>query len=116
MQHSISNSKQVADLNSFSSGDIYLSSLGTFCFSVIIEFFSNISVLTSIIFHLVLFVEIIINLLFNLFSIFNQVFFTTLQIPNSLEDKFSHRDSQNETPISHYEKKKNRNHAECFLF
>ena len=29
-----------------------------------------------------------------------------LQIPNSLGDKFSHRDSQNETLITHYEKKK----------
>ena len=30
----------------------------------------------------------------------------TLQIPNSLGDKFSHSDSQNETFITHYEKKK----------
>ena len=30
----------------------------------------------------------------------------TLQIPNSLGDKFSHRDSENETLITHYEKKK----------
>ena len=40
---------------------------------------------------------------------------TTLQIPDSLEDKFSHWDSQNESLISHYEKK-NRSHAKCFLF
>ena len=30
----------------------------------------------------------------------------TLQIPNSLGDKFSQWDSQNETLITHYEKKK----------
>ena len=30
----------------------------------------------------------------------------TLQIPNFLGDKFSHRDSQNETLTTHYEKKK----------
>ena len=30
----------------------------------------------------------------------------SLQIPNSLRDKFSHWDSQNETLITHYEKKK----------
>ena len=30
----------------------------------------------------------------------------TLQIPNSLEDKFSYWDSQNEALITHYEKKK----------
>ena len=30
----------------------------------------------------------------------------TLQIPNSLGDKFSHGDSQNETRITNYEKKK----------
>ena len=40
---------------------------------------------------------------------------STLQISNSLEDKFSHRDSQNETLITHYEKKKARNHAKHFL-
>ena len=40
---------------------------------------------------------------------------TTLQIPDSLEDKFSHWDPQNQSLISHYEKK-NRNHAKCFLF
>ena len=39
----------------------------------------------------------------------------TLQIPNSLGDKFSHSDSQNETFITHYEKK-NRNHDKFFLF
>ena len=39
----------------------------------------------------------------------------TLQIPNSLGDKFSYWDSQNEALITHYEKK-NRNHAKCFLF
>ena len=32
------------------------------------------------------------------------------QISNSLGD------SQNETLITHYEKKQNRNHAKCFLF
>ena len=31
---------------------------------------------------------------------------SSLQIPNSLGDKFSHWDSQNETLITHYEKKK----------
>ena len=36
MQHSISNSKQVANLNSFNYGDIYLSSLGKFSSSVTI--------------------------------------------------------------------------------
>ena len=41
--------------------------------------------------------------------------FVTLQIPNALGDKFSHRDSQNEILITRYEKK-NRNHAKCFLF
>ena len=30
----------------------------------------------------------------------------TLQIPNALGDKFSHWDFQNETLITHYEKKK----------
>ena len=40
---------------------------------------------------------------------------TKLQIPNFSGDKFSHRDSQNEKLITHYEKK-NRNHAKCFLF
>ena len=39
----------------------------------------------------------------------------TLQIPNSLGDKFSRSDSQNETFITHYEKK-NRNHDKFFLF
>ena len=39
----------------------------------------------------------------------------TLQIPNSLGDKFSQWDSQNETLITHYEKKKT-DHAKCFLF
>ena len=39
----------------------------------------------------------------------------TLQTPNSLGDKFSHWDSQNETLITHYEKK-SRNHVKCFLF
>ena len=39
----------------------------------------------------------------------------TLQIPNSLRDKFSRSDSQNETFITHYEKK-NRNHDKFFLF
>ena len=38
-----------------------------------------------------------------------------LQIPNSLGDKFSQWDSQNETLITHYEKK-SRDHAKCFLF
>ena len=38
-----------------------------------------------------------------------------LQIPNSLGDKFSHSDSQNETFITPYEKK-NRNHDKFFLF
>ena len=40
---------------------------------------------------------------------------STLQIPNSLGDKFSQWDSQNETLITHYEKK-NRDHAKYFLF
>ena len=40
---------------------------------------------------------------------------TKLQIPNFPGDKFSHRDSQNEKLITHYEKKP-RNHAKCFLF
>ena len=40
---------------------------------------------------------------------------STLQIPNSLGDKFSQWDSQNETLITHYEKK-NRDHVKCFLF
>ena len=40
---------------------------------------------------------------------------STLQIRNSLGDKFSHSDSQNKIFITHY-KKKNRNHAKCFLF
>ena len=35
----------------------------------------------------------------DLFVIFNK---GTLQIPNSLEDKLSHWDSQNETLITHY--------------
>ena len=39
----------------------------------------------------------------------------TLQIPNSLGDKFSRSVSQNETFITHYEKK-NRNHDKFFLF
>ena len=39
----------------------------------------------------------------------------TLQIPNSLGDKSCQYDSQNETVITHYEKK-NRDHAKCFLF
>ena len=42
-------------------------------------------------------------------------FTCTLQIPNSLGDIFSQLDSQNETLITHYEKK-NREHAKCFLF
>ena len=42
--------------------------------------------------------------------------YPTPQIPNSLGDKFSHWDSQNETRITHNEKKKNRDHAKCFLF
>ena len=42
-------------------------------------------------------------------------FTCTLQIPNSLGDIFSQLDSQNETLITHYEKK-NRDHAKCFLF
>ena len=37
----------------------------------------------------------------------------TLQIPDSLGDKFSHCDSQNETQITHYE---NVNQAKCFFF
>ena len=32
----------------------------------------------------------------------------TLQIPNSIGDKFSQWDSQNETLITHYEKKRQR--------
>ena len=39
----------------------------------------------------------------------------TLQISNSLGDKFSQWDSQNEIIITHDEKK-NRDHAKCFLF
>ena len=39
----------------------------------------------------------------------------TLQISNSLGDKFSQWDSQNEILITHDEKK-NRDHAKCFLF
>ena len=35
-------------------------------------------------------------------------FIHALQIPNSLGDKFSQWDSQNETLITHYEKKKQR--------
>ena len=42
-------------------------------------------------------------------------FIHALQIPNSLGDKFSQWDSQNETLITHYEKK-NRDHAKYFLF
>ena len=38
--------------------------------------FSNISVLTGIIFDVMLLVKIIINLLFSVFSIFNKLFFT----------------------------------------
>ena len=40
---------------------------------------------------------------------------STLQIPNSLGDKFAQLYSQNETLITHYENK-NRDHAKCFLF
>ena len=47
--------------------------------------------------------------------IFNDNFNPTLQTSNSLEDKFSQWDFQNETLITHYEKK-NRDHAKCFLF
>ena len=71
VQHSISNYKQVADLNSFISGDIYLSSLGKFSSSVTIKCFFNISVLTGIIFVDMLFVQSIINLSFSVFSIFD---------------------------------------------
>ena len=39
---------------------------------------------------------------------------STLQIPNSLGDKFSHWDSQNETLITHYEKNAKWDHAKCF--
>ena len=39
----------------------------------------------------------------NTSSVFT-TFTSTLQIPNSLGDKFSHWDSQNETVITHYEK------------
>ena len=35
---------------------------------------------------------------------------STLQIPNSLGDKFSQRDSRNETLIIHYDKKTQRPH------
>ena len=45
----------------------------------------------------------------------NIFFFITMQIPNSLGEKFSQWDCQNETIITHYEKK-NRDHAKCFLF
>ena len=48
-------------------------------------------------------------------SILSEKLLDTPQIPNSLRDKFSHWDSQNETRIIHYEKK-NRNRAKCFLF
>ena len=41
VQHSISNSKQVVDLDSFDSGDIYLSSLGKFSSFVITKCFSS---------------------------------------------------------------------------
>ena len=41
VKHSVSNSKQVADLNSFNSGNIYLSSLGKFSSSVTIKCFST---------------------------------------------------------------------------
>ena len=40
----------------------------------------------------------------------------TLQIPNPLGNKFSHWDSQNETLVTHDEKKTPRNYAKCFLF
>ena len=41
---------------------------------------------------------------------------STLQIPNSLGDKFSQWDSQNETLITHYEKNAKWDHARCFSF
>ena len=41
----------------------------------------------------------------NISNIINSLIYA-LQIPNSLGDKFSHWDSQNETLITHYEKKK----------
>ena len=48
VQHSVSNSKQVADLDSFNSGDIYLSSLGKFSSFVTTECFpSFLSLLVS---------------------------------------------------------------------
>ena len=48
-------------------------------------------------------------------SILSEKLLDTPQIPNSLRDKFSHWDPQNETRIIHYETK-NRNRAKYFLF
>ena len=76
LQHSISISKQVVDLNSFNSGDIYLCSLGKFYSFATINV-SNIFVFTGIIFDVVLFVQIIIYLLFSVFSIFKNGFLLT---------------------------------------
>ena len=56
----ISNSKKVANPDSFNSGGICLSNLGIFW---------------VIIFDVLLFAQIVINLLFNVFNISNKVFF-----------------------------------------
>ena len=61
MQCSISNSKQVADVNSFNSGDIYLSSLGKFCSSVTIKcVLTFLSLLVSL-FDVMLFVKLLLT-------------------------------------------------------
>ena len=65
----------MVDLDSFHSGDICLSSLGKFLFICCHEVFSIIAVLTGIIFAVLLFVQLIINLI-SVFGIFNKVFFS----------------------------------------
>ena len=60
VQHPISNSKQVADLDSFNSGDIYLSSFSKFSLFVTTKC-SPTFVLIGIIFDVILFIQVIIN-------------------------------------------------------
>ena len=70
VQHSICNSKEVADLASFTSGDIYLSSLGKFhSFICYHKMFSNISALTGITLDVMLLVLSFTSLLFSVFRI-----------------------------------------------
>ena len=61
MQCSISNSKQVTDLNSFNSGDTYLSSLGKFCSSVNIKCFPTFRSLLVSLFDVMLFVKLLLT-------------------------------------------------------